>query len=182
MGKVNYIYSKLSLMHALDIIILILLGFGLVKGFFKGLFVELASLIGLVAGVYGAYYFSDYSANFLREHFSWNENYLQISAFAITFMLILLSIIVAGKALTKLADFAALGLLNKFLGGLFGLLKMAVIIGVLITLFALINSNLMLIEEKTLQTSIFFEPIKATALNIFPDLLETVMSEKSKLH
>jgi hypothetical protein len=39
----------------------------------------------------------------------------------------------------------------------------------------------MLIEEKTLQTSIFFEPIKATALNIFPDLLETIMSEKSKL-
>lgn len=181
MDKVNYIYSKLSLMHALDIIILILLGFGLVKGFFKGLFVELASLIGLVAGVYGAYYFSDYCANFLREHFSWNENYLQISAFAITFMLILLSIIVAGKALTKLADFAALGLLNKFLGGLFGLLKMAVIIGVLIMLFALINSNLEIVEKKTLQTSIFFEPIKAIASNIFPDMLETIISKKSKL-
>jgi membrane protein required for colicin V production len=168
-------------MHALDIIILILLGFGLVKGFFKGLFVELASLIGLVAGVYGAYYFSDYFANFLREHFNWNENYLQISAFAVTFLLILLSIIVAGKALTKLADFAALGLLNKFLGGLFGLLKMAVIIGVLIMLFALINSNLTVVKEKTLQTSIFYEPIKAIASNIFPDVLETIMSEKSRL-
>lgn len=181
MGKVNYIYSKLSLMHALDIIILILLGFGLVKGFFKGLFVELASLIGLVAGVYGAYYFSDYCANFLREYFNWNENYLQISAFAVTFLLILLSIIFAGKALTKLADFAALGLLNKFLGGLFGLLKMAVIIGVLIMLFALINSNLAVVEDKTLQTSIFYEPIKAIASNIFPNVLETIMSEKSRL-
>lgn len=168
-------------MHALDIIILIVLGFGLVKGFFKGLFVELASLIGLVAGVYGAYYFSGYCANFLREHFSWNEDYLQISAFALTFLLILLSIIVAGKALTKLADFAALGLLNKFLGGLFGLLKMTVIIGVLIMLFALINSNLVLVEEKTLQTSIFYEPIKAIASNIFPDILETIISEKSRL-
>lgn len=168
-------------MHALDIIILILLGFGLVKGFFKGLFVELASLIGLVAGVYGAYYFSDYCANFLREHFNWNENYLQISAFAITFLLILLSIIVAGKALTKLADFAALGLLNKFLGGLFGLLKIAVIIGVLIMLFTLINSNLAIVDEKTLQTSIFYEPIKSIASNIFPDMLETIMSKKSKL-
>ena len=168
-------------MHALDIIILIVLGFGLVKGFFKGLFVELASLIGLVAGVYGAYYFSGYCANFLREHFNWNEDYLQISAFAITFLLILLSIIVAGKALTKLADFAALGLLNKFLGGLFGLLKMTVIIGVMIMLFALINSNLVLVEEKTLQTSIFYEPIKAIASNIFPDILETIISEKSRL-
>lgn len=168
-------------MHALDIIILIVLGFGLVKGFFKGLFVELASLIGLVAGVYGAYYFSGYCANFLREHFNWNEDYLQISAFALTFLLILLSIIVAGKALTKLADFAALGLLNKFLGGLFGLLKMTVIIGVLIMLFALINSNLVLVEEKTLQTSIFYEPIKAIASNIFPDILETIISEKSRL-
>ena len=120
-------------------------------------------MIGLVAGVYGAYYFSDYCANFLREHFNWNENYLQISAFAVTFLLILLSIILAEKALTKLADFAALGLLNKFLGGLFGLLKMAVIIGVLIMLFALINSNIAVVEEKTLQASIFYEPIKAIA-------------------
>ena len=134
-----------------------------------------------MAGVYGAYYFSDYCANFLREHFNWNENYLQISAFAVTFLLILLSIILAGKALTKLADFAALGLLNKFLGGLFGLLKMAVIIGVLIMLFALINSNIAVVEEKTLQASIFYEPIKAIASNIFPDVLETIMSEKSRL-
>ena len=118
---------------------------------------------------------------FLREHFNWNENYLQISAFAVTFLLILLSIILAGKALTKLADFAALGLLNKFLGGLFGLLKMAVIIGVLIMLFALINSNIEVVEEKTLQASIFYEPIKAIASNIFPDVLETIMSEKSRL-
>ena len=180
MGKVNYIYSKLSLMHALDIIILILLGFGLVKGFFKGLFVELASLIGLVAGVYGHTTLVTI-AQFLREHFNWNENYLQILAFAVTLLFLLLSIIVAGKALTKLADFAALGLLNKFLGGLFGLLKMALIIGVLIMLFALINSNIAVVEEKTLQASIFYEPIKAIASNIFPDVLETIMSEKSRL-
>ena len=52
---------------------------------------------------------------------------------------------------------------------------MAVIIGVLIMLFALINSNLVLFEEKTLQASIFYEPIKAIASNVFPDVLETII-------
>lgn len=168
-------------MHFLDIILLILLGYGLIKGFFKGLFVELASLIGLVAGIYGAFHFSDYAANILKDHFNWDETYLKISAFALTFLVILLSIILAGKALTKLADFAALGLLNKILGSLFGLLKMTVIVGVLVILFAPINSSLGLVEDNSLNKTIIYKPIEAIASNVFPNLLETLSSSKELL-
>lgn len=168
-------------MHFLDIILLILLGYGLIKGFFKGLFVELASLIGLIAGIYGAFHFSDYSATILKDQFNWDETYLKISAFAITFLVILLSIILAGKALTKLADFAALGLLNKILGGLFGLLKMTIIVGVLVILFGPINSSLGLIEDNSLNETLIYKPIKAIASNVFPDLLTTLNSSKELL-
>ena len=168
-------------MHFLDIILLILLGYGLIKGFFKGLFVELASLIGLIAGIYGAFHFSDYCATILKDQFNWDETYLKISAFAITFLVILLSIILAGKALTKLADFAALGLLNKILGGLFGLLKMTVIVGVLVILFGPINSSLGLVEDNSLNETLIYKPIKAIAANVFPDLLTTLNSSKELL-
>ena len=49
-------------MNLLDIILGIILIFSFFQGTKKGLFVTLASLIGLVLGIMGAIYFSDYAA------------------------------------------------------------------------------------------------------------------------
>ena len=95
-------------MSVLDIVLAALLLFGLVRGLINGLFVEVASLVALVAGVYGAIHFSDFAANFLMDKTEWSEKTINITAFAITFVVIVLVIALAGKALTKLADFAAL--------------------------------------------------------------------------
>ena len=122
-------------MNVLDIILAALLLFGLVRGFMKGLFVEVASLVALIAGVYGAIHFSNFAAEFLQSKTEWNEKTINITAFAITFVVIILTISLAGKALTKLADFAALGILNKLLGGVFGALKIGLILSVFTNCF-----------------------------------------------
>ena len=75
-------------MTVLDIVLLVLLGFGLIKGFMNGLFVEVASLVALVAGVYGAIHFSSFVASFLESRVDWEEKTINIAAFAITFMII----------------------------------------------------------------------------------------------
>lgn len=106
-------------MAVIDIVLGALILFGLIRGLMKGLFVEVASLVALIAGVYGAIHFSNFAADFLMERVDWNEKTINITAFAITFVIIVLVISLAGKALTKLADFAALGFLNKLLGALF---------------------------------------------------------------
>ena len=54
-------------MSTLDIILAALLLFGLVKGFMKGLFVEITSLVALVLGLYGAIHFSYFMADFLKD-------------------------------------------------------------------------------------------------------------------
>ena len=108
--------------------------FGLVRGFMKGLFVEVASLVALIAGVYGAIHFSNFAAEFLQTKTEWTEQTINITAFAITFVIIVLAIGLAGKALTKLADFAALGIINKLAGGAFGALKIALILSVVLFL------------------------------------------------
>ena len=106
--------SKLTItMAIIDIIIGTLLLFGLIGGFSKGLFVEVASLVALVVGVYGAIHFSNFAAEFLENKFDLEQKYINSIAFAITFVIIVIAIALAGKALTKLANFAALGLLNK---------------------------------------------------------------------
>ena len=53
-------------MNIFDIIIAALLLFGFVRGVMKGLFVEVASLVALIAGVYGAIHFSYFIGDFLK--------------------------------------------------------------------------------------------------------------------
>ncbi len=159
-------------MNILDIIILILLLLGLINGLKKGFFVEVASLVALIAGLYGAIHFSNFAAEFLMEKVDWNEKTVNITAFIITFIVIVLLIALAGKALTKLADFAALGILNKLLGGIFGLLKMAVILSVILIIFDILNTNIPFTEKEEMEDSVLYEPIKSLVPDVFPIILE----------
>lgn len=158
-------------MALIDIILGALLLFGLIRGFMKGLFVEVASLVALIAGVYGAIHFSNFAADFLGSKLDWDEKYINIVAFAITFVIIVLVIALAGKALTKLANFAALGILNKLLGGVFGALKIGLILSVLLIVFDTMNNSIPFADEKDLKDSILYKPVKGLAPMLFPSIL-----------
>ncbi|MEO2051780.1 MAG: CvpA family protein [Allomuricauda sp.] len=159
-------------MSFLDIVIGILLVWGLFKGLKNGLFVEVASLVALIAGLYGAIHFSYIAGDYLAEKFDWSEQYLKIAAFLITFFVIIIVVNLAGKFLTKIADFAMLGLLNKVAGGLFGMLKVAVILGALLIFFERLTSSFDIINEETKQESVFYEPIKEIGAFVFALVLE----------
>lgn len=158
-------------MSVIDIILGALILFGLIRGFMKGLFVEVASLVALVAGVYGAIHFSNFAADFLTEKVDWNEKTINITAFAITFVIIVLAIALAGKALTKLADFAALGIINKFLGGVFGALKIALILSVVLNIFDKLNSTITFVDEEHIDDTVLYKPVKSLVPTIFPNIL-----------
>lgn len=158
-------------MNVLDIALGALILFGLVRGLMKGLFVEIASIVALIVGIYGAIYFSDFVAGFLESRVKWDEQYINISAFAITFIIIVIAIAMAGKALTKLADFASLGILNKLLGGIFGALKVGLILSVVLIVFNKMNSTIPLVEEHEINNSILYIPVKSIAPLIFPSII-----------
>lgn len=155
-------------MNTFDIILLIFLGYGFIRGLFKGLFVEVASLLALILGIYGAIHFSEFVGNYLHELLDWNKKYITIASFVITFLAIVIAISLAGKLLTKLADFASLGMLNKIFGGVFGFLKMALIVSVLLIYFNKFNNKVAFVEEATLQESVLYKPIKEMAGIMFP--------------
>ncbi len=158
-------------MNVLDIVLLAFLILGLVRGFWRGFFVEVASLVALVAGVYGAFHFSDFASEFLKEKVDWNENTINIVAFVGTLILIILAIALAGKALTKIADFAALGLVNKALGALFGGLKIAVILSAVLIVFEKMNRPVPFTEEEDKNASVLYTPVKSIIPLIFPSLI-----------
>ena len=168
-------------MVIIDIILGALILFGIIRGFFKGLFVEIASLLALVLGIYGAIHFSNYAATFLETRTEWAENNINITAFAITFVVIVLAIILAGKALTKLANFAMLGILNKLFGALFGGIKLALLLSILLIVFEKFNKTFIFTDEKTIEESLLYEPVKSIAPMIFPNIInENLLEEKSE--
>ncbi len=166
-------------MGIIDIILGALILFGLIRGLMKGLFVEIASLVALVAGVYGAIHFSNFAAEFLTVKVDWNEKTINIVAFAITFVIIVLAIALAGKALTKLADFAALGIINKILGAAFGALKVAAILSVVLIIFDRFNKTIPFADEESLESSILYKPVKNLVPTIFPSILGNKDSDEN---
>ena len=162
-------------MNIIDIIIGIILLFAFYTGLKKGLFVTLASLIGLIAGVYGAIYFSHFAGAYLYNSFNWSEQVTNLAAFAITFLAIVFVISLAGKLLTKVADFAALGLINKLAGGVFNVLKFAFIVSVIFMFISASTSvSGLLISKEKRESSKLYEPIASIAPTLLPNLLAEV--------
>ncbi len=159
-------------MAILDIILGILLIWGLWKGLKNGLFVEIASIIALIAGIYGAIHFSYIAGDYLHENMKWNERYISFGSFIITFVVIVLVVHIAGKFLTKIADFAMLGLLNKVAGALFGALKVAVILGGFLIFFDRMNNTFSIVSEETKKESILYQPIKEIGAFVFSKVLK----------
>ena len=158
-------------MNTFDIIISALLLFGFIRGLFKGLFIEVASLVALIAGVYGAIHFSYFVGNFLANRVSWDEKFVTIISFSVTFGIIVLVISLIGKLFTKIADFASLGLLNKILGGVFGGLKVAFILSIVLIIFSKLNNTIPFVSEEEQENAVLFEPIKKLAPSLFPNFL-----------
>jgi membrane protein required for colicin V production len=175
-----YIYKNHE-MNTFDIIITGLLLFGFVRGLFKGLFLEVASFIALVAGIYGAIHFSYFIKDLLVTKVSWEEKYITLAAFAITFLMIVIVVTLIGKLFTKIADFASLGILNKLLGGVFGALKIGFGLSVILLIFSKLNNKIPFISVEQQESAILYEPIKNLAPNIFPDYVKVEEPEKEKI-
>lgn len=160
-------------MQIIDIVLGLLLAYGLYKGLKNGFFVEIASLIALVAGLFGAIHFSYIAGGYLEEHLHWNENNINIASFIVTFIVIVIIVHFAAKFLTKIANFVMLGFLNKIAGALFGTIKIAVILGALLVFFERINASVALVNNESLENSILYEPIKEIGSFVFNAVLKS---------
>lgn len=158
-------------MSVLDVVLLAIIILGVVRGFINGLFVELASVVALIAGIYGAFNFSRYAATFLKDKVDWEENTINIAALVITFVSIVLIISITGKAFTKIADFAMLGLFNKILGAAFGGLKTTLILSAFLIVLDKMNADILFVKEKDKEQSVLYSPVKSLVPTIFPNII-----------
>lgn len=157
-------------MSFFDIIVGGLLCYSLYKGIRNGLFVELAGFVSLILGIYIAIKFSDVLKSILSGWLHWNPYTIQVIAFILTFIVVVIGIYWLGKFLTGLADFAFLGWINSLGGGFFRVLKTILIISVFFTIFEKINYHNYLAKKETLDKSVFFNPVQKISAFVFPSI------------
>lgn len=157
-------------MGFLDIVFTALLGYALYTGLKNGLFVEIASFGSLIIGIFVAIKFSHLVGLALEDIIKVNPKYIEIVAFAITFLLVVIGIYLLAKFFTGVFSFASLGWLNKLGGAVFSVLKTILMLSVVIGLFQKININHMLVKEETLNNSVFYNPIQEVSKFMYPSL------------
>ena len=126
-------------MNYLDIVIGVLLiafGFG---GWRKGIIIEVTTLLGLGLGLYGAFHFSDFTANKLVEYVEIDPKYLHLISFIVTFIVLSVLVNLLGRLVAKLVKAINLGFIDKLGGFLVGLAKGLLICSLLVMLLNVLN-------------------------------------------
>jgi membrane protein required for colicin V production len=155
-------------MNYIDIILGLIFLFAAIGGFRKGLISELASLAALVLGVWGAIEFSYITSDFLTENFSLETEYLNIISFIVTFIVIVILVHIVGSAVNKFIEVAMLGFLNKAAGLVFGLLRSALVLSIVLLVFDKIDEDVEILSQKAKSESRMYEPVRNFAPSLFP--------------
>jgi membrane protein required for colicin V production len=155
-------------MNWIDFVIIILLVFGLARGFINGFIKELASLLALILGIWGAIKFSVFTAEKLYDYFDMTGQYVGIIAFLITFIIIVIIIHFIGMIVDKFVETLSLGFLNSLLGLIFGVFKSALILSVIFVVLNAIDAKHRFLPKKVIEDSRFYNPIADIAPALFP--------------
>lgn len=159
-------------MNYIDIILAILLVLAAVSGFKKGFVAEVASIAALILGIWGAIKFSYVTSEFLIENFKWQTDYMNIISFAVTFVVIVILVHIVGSTVNKLLNAVMLGFVNKLAGLVFGILKSALILSIILVVFDKIDEDVHILSKETKNNSRMYEPVRSFAPSIFPFIEE----------
>ena len=118
-------------MNQLDLVLVTIMGYCLVRGLFRGLIKELSSIIGVAGGVYAAY---SYYPLLSRQLALWitNPGYQKGISFLFIFTVICVVVGIVGGVIKYLMNIVFLGWADRLLGVLFGALKGVLIISVVV--------------------------------------------------
>lgn len=147
-------------MHSIDLIIIVILLLGAIRGYQKGFFHEVATLAGLIAGVFIAILASNLVGGMAERLVDWNIQVVKVVTFIIVFVVVAWFIRMLGTLLTNLFKALMLGFINRLAGFAIGILKWALILAVILMVVEFFDPGNRLISEKMSQKSFFFPQLE----------------------
>lgn len=155
-------------MNHVDIILAIPLAIGAIRGFTRGFILEIASLIGLIAGVFLAAMFADVAAGVLSKYVEWNPHAIKILAFVIVFILVIIVVKLIARIIEKLFKIVGLNFINRLAGLGAGTLKIAFVLSVVLIFFNYVNRNRAFMSEETQNTSFLYNKVAGLVPSLIP--------------
>ena len=153
-------------MNYLDIVIVVPLFYGLVKGFSNGLIKEITGLLGLLIGAYVAINFSSYLHPKFAGILDGYEQFTPIISFTTLFFVSVIMIKTLGYVIDRFTKAVALGFVSRLLGGGFGLLKIVVILSFALSL----AREHELIDKETQEKAVLIIPLQEFSKIIIPEI------------
>lgn len=170
-------------MNYIDIIIaVVLVAFG-IGGLRKGIITEAATLLGLGLGLYGAFHFSDYTADKLLQWVEINPKYLNLISFIVTFIVVAILVNILGRIVTKIVKSLSLGFIDKLGGFLFGIAKGILICSLLVMVLNVFKMN-GIIKEKNKEESLLYPWVEKAVPYVYQgfDLVKEAIRDDGEIY
>ena len=164
-------------MTTIDIIIAVLLALGLGGGLRDGLVKQVAAFAGLIGGLLLGRSFYIPVGEWLTGTFGLATEAAHIAAFILILIVVPLLFSLVGWLVSKLLSVICLGWINRLLGGLVGVLKFALLVGVIITGFEFFDQRDSLISEEKKEASVLYYPIYDATGIFFDGIKEELQSQ-----
>ncbi len=117
-------------MNGFDMIILVVMGYCVIRGIFRGFIREVSAIVGVLGGGYAAYsYYRPLSPLFA----AWisDPSYHAIAAFLVLFCAVFLAVMLVGILIRFLVKMALLGVIDRIFGAMIGAVKGVLIVSLI---------------------------------------------------
>ena len=161
-------------MTLLDILLALPLLFLIFMGWKKGLVREIATLAGLLVGIWASIHLSQKVAPLLGID---GESAVLI-AFIVTFLVALVLTYLLGRCVEGLMKVAKLSFVNRLSGAMLGAVKALCILAVLLNFLVMIDSNEAILKPSTKEKSVLYKPVYITGNWLTSHLKEYIAEHK----
>ena len=150
--------------HMIDIIFLIVLAIGAIKGVQRGFIVAIFSIIAMIIGLAAAMKLSTVAADYLQDSVNISARWLPVISFVLVFILVVLLVRIVANLLQKTVEMALLGWANRLTGAILYMFLYTIIFSVVL----FFSEQLLLLQQETIAESKVYswvEPIGPFVIN-----------------
>lgn len=164
-------------MAILDIILLLCFVPAIVSGISKGFVKQVVDLAAILVAAWAAFHFSTVLGGWLGRYITLEPSILNVISFVLIIIVAAVLLNLVGTLVTKALQAVSLGFVNRLLGLVFAVLKVAVVLGLLILLFETLNSTLHILKPESTADAVVYNALKEAAEKVFPILKTFVTGE-----
>jgi membrane protein required for colicin V production len=154
----------------IDIIVLIMLVFAVIKGLRRGLIIAVFSILAFIAGIAAAMKLSVVVAGYLKDSVNVSAKWLPVLSFILVFVAVVLLVRLIAKLLEKSVEMVMMGWANK----IGGILLYIVLYMFLLSVLLFFAQQVKLFSDSTLAQSVtwsWIQPLGPWVINGFGKLI-----------